>query len=157
MTPDDITRLAERVERFAKNWDFEAAAEEEISEIAAELRQLAEQGKAGGVPEGWKLVPIEYTKFMMDAAIRPGAQDQTGRREAAIWCAMLAAAPQPPAHSHDAGVTDEMVVRALNAQPFISSNDATRLWQMLPSSGKDMEAMRAALTAAIAPQPKDAA
>lgn len=48
------------------------------------------------VPDGWVLVPIQYTKFMMDAAIRPGSQDQTGRREAAIWNAMIAAAPQPP-------------------------------------------------------------
>lgn len=58
-------------------------------------RQLRAISARDAVPEGWALVPVKPTKFMMDAAIPPGRQDQTGRREFAIWQAMLAAAPQP--------------------------------------------------------------
>ncbi|WP_422507168.1 hypothetical protein [Stenotrophomonas sp. GZD-301] len=44
-------------------------------------------------PEGYVLVPVEPTKQMMDAAIPPGLQDQSGRRQRALWNAMLAARP----------------------------------------------------------------
>lgn len=68
-----------------------------VDEAASEREQELERAIAarGAVPEGWVLVPVKPTKFMMDAAIPPGRQDQTGRREFAIWSAMLAAAPQP--------------------------------------------------------------
>ena len=43
------------------------------------------------VPEGWKLVPVEPTTKMIDAA-RSQSSFPAG-----VWRAMLAAAPQPPA------------------------------------------------------------
>lgn len=61
------------------------------------VRVVGSLSARAAVPEGWQLVPVKPTKFMMDAAIPPGRQDQTGRREFSIWQAMLAAAPQPEA------------------------------------------------------------
>lgn len=49
-------------------------------------------------------------------------------------------------------VTEEMVERALNAQPFADDNDPIRVWQLIPRSGVDRkQLMRAALTAALEP------
>lgn len=53
------------------------------------------------VPEGFALVPIVPTALMMDAAISPRNQDQTGRRERAIYDAMIAARPQVQGVSHE--------------------------------------------------------
>lgn len=47
-------------------------------------------------PEGYVLVPVVLTKQMMDAAVPSGSQDQTGRRQRALWDAMLAARPEVP-------------------------------------------------------------
>lgn len=55
------------------------------------------------------------------------------------------AATHPP---KSPGVTDEMVSRALDAQPFIDKNDATRVWQLI-SHDNNLAVMRAALLAAL--------
>ena len=47
-------------------------------------------------PEGYVLVPVVPTKQMMDAAVPTNSQDQTGRRQRALWDAMLAARPEAP-------------------------------------------------------------
>ncbi len=47
-------------------------------------------------PEGYVLVPVAPTKQMMDAAVPTSSQDQTGRRERALWGAILAACPEVP-------------------------------------------------------------
>lgn len=48
-------------------------------------------------------------------------------------------------------VTDAMVERALNAQPFDDDNDASRVWQCLPYDDAGCKhIIRAALTAALA-------
>ncbi len=45
-------------------------------------------------PEGYVLVPAVPTKPMVDAAVPAASQDQTGRRQRAVWDAMLAACPE---------------------------------------------------------------
>lgn len=90
-----VEALAKAIRR-SKHWPIPNS-----EELAKELLPFI-QANIASVPGGWVLVPIQYTKFMMDAAIRPGSQDQTGRREAAIWNAMIAAAPQPPASQEGA-------------------------------------------------------
>lgn len=47
-------------------------------------------------PEGYVLVPAVPTKPMVDAAVPAASQDQTGRRQRAVWDAMLAARPEVP-------------------------------------------------------------
>ncbi|WP_164186321.1 hypothetical protein [Stenotrophomonas maltophilia] len=47
-------------------------------------------------PDGYVLVPVVPTKQMMDAAVPTSSQDQTGRRQRAVWGAMLAARPEAP-------------------------------------------------------------
>lgn len=55
----------------------------------------AEPLKATTVPEGWKLVPVEPTEAMLDAAYSHPAS--TTDRMHKQYCAMLAAAPKAPA------------------------------------------------------------
>lgn len=43
-----------------------------------------------GIPSGWKLVPIEPTREMLDAYVSTNSRFQSGRSD---WAAMLAAAP----------------------------------------------------------------
>lgn len=45
-------------------------------------------------PDGYVLVPVVPTKQMLDAAVPASSQDQTGRRQRAMWDAMLAARPE---------------------------------------------------------------
>lgn len=47
-------------------------------------------------PEGYVLVPRVPTKAMVDASVPATSQDQTGRRQRAVWDAMLAARPEVP-------------------------------------------------------------
>ncbi|WP_407604759.1 hypothetical protein [Pseudomonas aeruginosa] len=47
-------------------------------------------------PEGYVLVPMVPTKAMVDASVPAASQDQTGRRQRAVWDAMLAARPEVP-------------------------------------------------------------
>ena len=71
-------------------------------EQAAIENYLAQKGQVG-VPNGWKLVPIEPTPEMIDAGHAEYERSLIGNRKdvaAAFvrrWKAMLAAAPTPPA------------------------------------------------------------
>ncbi|WP_333907158.1 hypothetical protein [Delftia acidovorans] len=47
-----------------------------------------------GVPGGWRLVPVEPTREMLDAYVRIDGRFHSARAD---WAAMLAAAPQAPA------------------------------------------------------------
>ena len=88
---------------------------------------MSNEGKvdAPAVPQGWKLVPIEPTKEMLDAGLKRKAQARwldgalvlRARTEnlrpaeeiaALQWEAMLAATPAP-APAQEAGLTDEEI------------------------------------------------
>lgn len=77
----------------------EDAALGELAEALAIRPQPSQaQQPAGGVPEGWKMVPVEPTPEMMRAAehhheLPTSSEDH----RASIFRAMLAAAPTPPA------------------------------------------------------------
>jgi len=71
---------------FAPQWEIWQAA------LAAQPPAVA------AIPEGWKLVPIEPTDEMCNAE----ALDVGKKTARSTWAAMLAAAPQPPAHSGEA-------------------------------------------------------
>lgn len=76
----------------ASHWlrDTAPAVQEVLSETAARA----------GVPDGWKLVPVKPTTDMEIAATEEWLCKTTMEdRSAAIWKAMLAAAPQPPARA----------------------------------------------------------
>lgn len=66
--------------------------------------------RVGGVPEGWKLVPVEPTWDMKMAASSNYREPRDGHYTARMECAaeayraMLTAAPQAPADALDAGV-----------------------------------------------------
>lgn len=64
--------------------------------MAAHIDALkAELAEARKVPDGWKLVPIESTGPMVNAAwLRVGARIGTGTIDE-IWEAMVKAAPAP--------------------------------------------------------------
>ncbi|KAF1009084.1 MAG: hypothetical protein GAK28_00717 [Luteibacter sp.] len=72
---------------------------EELASIIADIRQLTVREAKGtlvSVPDGWKLVPVKPDRLMMDAAVAAGTQDQTGRREQALWDRMISATPAAP-------------------------------------------------------------
>lgn len=46
-------------------------------------------------------------------------------------------------------VTEGMVTRAIDAQPYVSRNSAVRVWQLFADPDAAPEAIRAALTAAL--------
>lgn len=76
---------------YNRGW---VAGANSVTERAAELVEAAErasQAGAAGVPEGWRLVPVEPTDAMIDAAA-----DVDPERES-VWAAYLAAAPTPAA------------------------------------------------------------
>ncbi|MBA0419791.1 hypothetical protein D7Y22_02295 [Stenotrophomonas maltophilia] len=95
-------------ELLAAEVDRDVAAMPGVEEVATSIRD----GGHGGVlfvptalrailaaltpPEGYVLVPVVPTKQMMDAAVPASSQDQTGRRQRAMWDAMLAARPEAP-------------------------------------------------------------
>ena len=65
------------------------------------FRAIRSASQAGGVPAGWKLVPVEPTQAMLDAANRSGFEgsEQHVRQD---WSTMLSASPPPPATDGDA-------------------------------------------------------
>lgn len=78
----------------------------QLNQLQGELntqRALVQQlGKPVQVPYGWQLVPVEATDTMIEAAWESDAADYVGEHKrihqlGPAWCAMLAAAPQPPA------------------------------------------------------------
>lgn len=71
-----------------REFDFEPALPYEIEEQADRQR----------VPEGWKLVPVDPTKEMVDAAVIAYERTKDGTI-AGAYRAMLAAAPEAPAQA----------------------------------------------------------
>jgi len=156
MTPDDITRLAERLDcLYGRNAD----EEKEIDAIVDELRTLAQQGKAGGRVF---YVSADDCMFRDDwKATTPIIYSSTEYAPRGVKLVPLAT---PPANSPEAGVTDEMVERAL-AEWFSDENSRDdgpeTSWAAVQKEYADggnwlRESMGKALSAALAPQPKDA-
>jgi len=67
------------------------------SQMQAYAREALRAQAASVVPVGWKLVPIEATRAMVDAAIREADRQETlwAYDGAAFWLAMLTASPAP--------------------------------------------------------------
>ncbi|UXC38239.1 hypothetical protein [Cupriavidus gilardii] len=57
----------------------------------------ATDGQRAGVPEGWKLVPVEPTIAMVEAGENARKSEARPWAAHAMYAAMLAAAPTPPA------------------------------------------------------------
>jgi hypothetical protein len=94
-------------------------------EIADELEATATQPPAQDsrqeVPQGWKLVPVEPTEAMIDAAIERGA---AGDYNEGIWAAMLAAAPsQPPAPAAQAELQERARTLAEDWHEGVSTSE----------------------------------
>jgi len=103
----------------AGNWDAEEepeviAARAALTAPAAEVPEQSTRLR-GGVPEGWKLMPVEPTPEMVsDGGFAETSFSDSYRGDClayigddaakACWKAMLQAAPQAPAAALDAGV-----------------------------------------------------
>lgn len=105
-------RLAKLMDHYAAG-PFAGLSSDDFRAIAAFLRGAAD-GRGEAVPEGWKLVPMEPTKAMLDAyngthRWLESNDGTTYRVQAAYanaigepyWKAMLAAAPASPAQQED--------------------------------------------------------
>lgn len=126
-------------------------------EFAAELRTLAQQqGTAGGVaeiPTGTEVSvdvstgddDFEHRIFATVTGVQRDRPDKP-----VILCEEKSRNFATPAHSRAAGVTDEMVERACAAHDRMYDHCAG------DTRASMREDMRRALTAALAPQPKDA-
>ena len=131
---DELNRLAKEVASLHTGSDY---ARGHATSIAKQLRALSARA---AVPEGWALVPVKPTKFMMDAAIPPGRQDQTGRREFAIWQAMLAAAPQPAGedekeYEYLQSLADDPLLDGWAPEPHRATKKSTEPAPSAPSPG----------------------
>lgn len=60
---------------------------------------------AQALPFGWKLVPVEPTREMLDAYVAADGRFHSGRSD---WAAMLAAAPQPSAAQQEPALSIEL-------------------------------------------------
>ena len=89
-----------------------------FSAARALLRAALEQPKnhieqhLGMVPAGWKLVPVEPTKDMLDAYVRLQARFNSARSD---WAAMLAAAPLPPAAQRGTAASNARSIQVIDA------------------------------------------
>lgn len=90
--PDDIV---ERLERHAEytscDPEIARAAADEITRLRAALSERA------AVPHGWRLVPVEPTPEMVEAAFDALPLYPLEGKIRTHYRAMLAAAPSPPA------------------------------------------------------------
>lgn len=99
--------------------EHEAYEGEYTVPLYAAPQPKAEQGPVQ-VPEGWKLVPVEPTKEMLDAVVTTvdvhllGADAEMQYRE--DWAAMLAAAPEAPQPRRQP-LTDEEIEKILGPFP----------------------------------------
>jgi len=92
-------------------------------ELEAEVQALR-----GAVPAGWRLVPIEPTEEMLDAA-DAADREYTRRNFGDVmtvmqgpydhWCSMVAAAPQPAAQADPF----TYVIQHLNSSPYALTKD----------------------------------
>lgn len=140
MTPDYITRLAERVATMA-------AVPGHIAErdyIAAELLTLAQQGKAGGVAD--TLSGAQLSAFA-DACCY--TEDEA---YATLQLLDEAIAKHPPASPPEAGVTDAVLHKSRQLiVGFMLDCNAIGMIGAAENLGKAIKEY-----AALAPQPKDA-
>jgi hypothetical protein len=101
LTDDERPKLPEPrvpMDNHQSTWDKYSSAQMEAyadAREAAVLAKLAQQADRQRVPEGWKLVPVEPTWEMLEAALDCAAKPS--HREA--YAAMLAAAPEAPAQA----------------------------------------------------------
>ncbi len=83
---------------------------EHVSALACKARAALSAPPAAGVPEGWKLVPIEPTAEMVQAALDKPAFDPLGdllpwsHITRTSYAAMIKAAPTPPASEQQQAV-----------------------------------------------------
>ena len=81
----------------------------EITKLRTELAEANERAGKVGVPDGWRLVPVEPTEAMMDAAI---AVTEKPCFPQDIYAAMLTAAPAPAVVTEPAAEGEEAGLRA---------------------------------------------
>lgn len=82
--------MCNALEDVAQGWQDRAIGTTTQRAVEA-IKQLAAAQQ--GAPEGWKLVPVEPTVTMQQAALKHVTRQHQTRD---IYAAMLAAAPQPP-------------------------------------------------------------
>lgn len=104
---DAVERLARKLHEIYKRYipgsgqTWESLEENEIASYLDEAKQVLQAAGVSGVPEGWKLVPVEPTLEMISAGAKqipldPEYGTDLGQREAAkdVYEDMLAAAPE---------------------------------------------------------------
>ena len=150
MTPDDLTaKMIAHHELWAVELaEMDSAEAKFHKDAAAKLREVAQQGKAGGVA-------VYEVQERMSSFAPSSRWTETTREtyeggyfpETLFHRRILYATP--PTHSPDAGVSGFMAIRA-EAEYF------KRIGLSSQPIGVRQEAMMHALCAALAPQPKDA-
>jgi hypothetical protein len=93
-------------ERLREDRDCEKRLRKDARDLYEELKpRIAELEAAGaqGVPEGWRLVPVECTDAMAQAARAHYADNENYPSWGSIYGAMLAAAPSAPATAPNCG------------------------------------------------------
>jgi len=98
-TTPALDRLREAIDRQTRGLTHDGSAEATASwHVRVRYDDLTEaltQASAAKVPEGWKLVPIEPTKGMLQASHEQPIVRSFAR---SIWSAMLAATPSETAN-----------------------------------------------------------
>ena len=94
---DEILRMAGEWARVAR---FYGAREDNALQLTAAFETFSAYLDSITVPEGWKLVPVEPTEAMCDAAWASEGTDYVGEHHriwqfAPAYRAALAAAPKP--------------------------------------------------------------
>lgn len=143
LSADELRRLHSESEQHLQELrSYRITVENREARIAELEAQLAAAQQ--GVPQGWKLVPVEPTKEMLDATSWPGCAKTDYRH-------MLRAAPQPPAtHPTPQWLDAESIERA--AKTMADAFDYP--WEFMPEQGKAKmrEDAKAVLIAAQAKQ-----
>lgn len=161
MTGDDITRLADKWDAQAEQVGDPSAQAGQLRQCAHELRQLAQQGKAGGVAE----IPTG-TKVSVD--VSTGDEDFEHRifatvigvergEKPVILCEEESRNFAPPANSPESGVTDEIVERVAIAVSNVMRPhpDPRAYWEWLHEEERAKRRdIACAAIAAMAQQPK---
>lgn len=121
----EVMALVDMFAQAASVWPM-SASPQKLSECRAAIeRALREQVR--GVPEGWKLVPVEPTEDMFvdgmeaDCLGRQSIDDESHVRS--IWAAMLSAAPTQPAQAEQPQTAtgnidvDKVIDRLMSSDP----------------------------------------
>ena len=118
MTPDQLTALAARLRDHASDYithPDDACKHSDLLAASEHLRQCAESEHAI-VPQGWKLVPLEPTTEMVEAAFDAIPASLLDGKIRTHYRAMLAAAPQPPSAKDDAVEALRRIIEAANGR-----------------------------------------